>query len=106
VYFDFDRSLLSDAARSTLEASARCLRSASVRVVVEGNCDERGTADYNLHLGQRRADAVKRYLRHLGVRPSRITTVSFGEERPLCTEPTEPCWQRNRRADVKIHPPP
>jgi peptidoglycan-associated lipoprotein len=70
-------------------------------VAVEGNCDERGTAEYNMHLGQRRADAVKKYLGGLGIAPKAIKTVSFGKEKPTCTESNESCWQKNRRADLR-----
>jgi flagellar motor protein MotB len=69
-----------------------------VRVVIQGNCDERGSRAYNLALGDRRAKAAKRYLIQLGIAASRMRTVSFGKDRPLCTEHNETCWQRNRRA--------
>jgi len=101
VYFDFDRSDLRPESQTALQAAARCVaekRIPSLRI--EGNCDERGTTEYNIHLGQRRAEAVKRYLVGLGVAASSISVVSHGEERPVCTEHGEPCWQRNRRADT------
>jgi peptidoglycan-associated lipoprotein len=102
VYFDFDKALLSEDARRTLEKNVRCLASPSVHLVVIGNCDERGTEEYNLHLGQRRADAVKKYLMGLGVARARVSTLSFGRERPVCMEANEACWQKNRRADVQF----
>jgi len=71
-------------------------------VVVEGHCDERGTTAYNLALGERRASATRRYLIALGVSPAQLTTVSYGEERPLCTISDESCWSRNRRAHLTV----
>jgi len=100
VYFGFDEATLTADARARLEADAKCLK-AGTRVTVEGNCDERGTSEYNMHLGQRRAEAVKKYLGGLGVSPKSVSTVSFGKEKPVCTEPNEDCWSRNRRADLK-----
>ncbi|MBR34326.1 MAG: hypothetical protein CMH78_02375 [Nitrospinae bacterium] len=67
-----------------------------------GHCDARGTSDYNLALGDRRANATKNYLLSLGVDPSRISTVTFGEERSLCSESTKPCWSKNRRAEFRV----
>jgi len=74
----------------------------SVRVTIEGNCDERGTEEYNLALGARRANAVKDYLVSLGVSAARIDTISYGKERPVCTESTEDCWAKNRRGVTTI----
>jgi peptidoglycan-associated lipoprotein len=71
-------------------------------VLIEGHCDERGTAAYNLALGDRRANAAKEYLVSLGIDASRLRTVSYGKERPFCTESTESCWQKNRRAHLVI----
>jgi peptidoglycan-associated lipoprotein len=102
VYFAFDRADLTAESRATLERNARCvLDRAAKGFRVEGNCDERGTSEYNMHLGQRRADSVKKYLSGLGVPAKAISTVSFGKEKPICGEATKDCWQRNRRADVK-----
>jgi len=102
VYFDFDRADLRAEARATLDNAARCVADGRVpAVTIEGNCDERGTSEYNMHLGQRRAESVKKYLVGLGVSGQAARTVSNGEERPVCTEHTEPCWQKNRRADIK-----
>jgi len=100
VYFGFDEASLTAEARASLEKSAQCLKTAA-KVTIEGNCDERGTAEYNMHLGQRRAEAVKKYLTGLGIAPKSISTVSYGKEKPVCSESNEGCWQRNRRADVR-----
>jgi peptidoglycan-associated lipoprotein len=101
VYFGFDESTLTAEARSALEQDAKCLKDKGGTINVEGNCDERGTKEYNLHLGQRRADSVKKYLTGLGIGKNSVHTVSFGKEKPICTESTEDCWQKNRRADLK-----
>jgi len=101
VYFGFDQSTLTADARRSLEQSGSCVKEKGGKLKVEGNCDERGTKEYNLHLGQRRADAVKKYLSGLGVPAKGISTVSFGKEKPVCTEANEDCWQKNRRADLK-----
>jgi peptidoglycan-associated lipoprotein len=69
-------------------------------VLIEGHCDERGTSEYNLALGERRAVSAKNYLVSRGIQASRITTITYGKERPLCTERTETCWARNRRAEL------
>ncbi|MGE5218074.1 MAG: peptidoglycan-associated lipoprotein Pal [Chloroflexota bacterium] len=98
VYFDFDRYDLSGDARATLKASGDWLRSnPAVRVEIEGHCDERGTSEYNLALGAKRAQAAKDYLVSLGVAPGRVSTVSYGEEIPVCREHNESCWSKNRR---------
>jgi len=102
VHFAFDSAVLDGAARAALQQDVHCINSQSVHLVIEGNCDERGTVEYNLHLGQRRADSAKKYLHGLGVASKRIATVSYGKERPVCTESTEACWQKNRRADVRV----
>jgi peptidoglycan-associated lipoprotein len=101
VSFGFDESTLTAEARATLEDDAKCLKDRAAKLVVEGHCDERGTSDYNMHLGQRRADAVRKYLGGLGVAAKSISTVSYGKEKPLCREATEDCWARNRRAELK-----
>lgn len=98
VYFDFDRYDLRDDARETLRANAEWLkRNPYVRIQIEGHADERGTNEYNLALGARRADAAKKYLVALGISEEQISTISYGEEVPACTEQSEECWQRNRR---------
>ncbi|MFZ3199597.1 MAG: peptidoglycan-associated lipoprotein Pal, partial [Candidatus Acidiferrales bacterium] len=97
-FFDLDKSDLRDDARAALTADAEFLRSYSdVKVSIEGHCDERGSEEYNLGLGQRRADAVKNYLVSLGISADRMTTMSWGKEHPFCTDHNEDCWQQNRR---------
>ncbi len=97
-FFDFDKADLREDARTTLAADADWLkRYPSVQFVLEGHCDDRGTEAYNLALGERRANAAKEYLASLGVDSSRIKTVSYGKERPFCTDDNETCWQSNRR---------
>ena len=98
VFFDYDEATLRDDGRATLSKNADYLkRWPSVRITVEGHADSRGTAEYNLALGGRRASAAKDYLVSLGIGGDRVTTVSKGKEQPVCTEETEACWQRNRR---------
>jgi len=98
-YFDFNESRIREDARPVLRNNADWLRRwASTRITIEGQCDPRGTAEYNLALGERRADAAKEYLVSLGVPGDRLLAVSKGEESPVCFEETEECWQRNRRA--------
>jgi len=99
VYFDFDRFLIRSNARAVLEANARRLKAENNRkLLIEGHGDERGTVDYNLVLGERRAHSVRQYLQDLGVRSSRIQITSYGKEKPFCTDHSEACWQSNRRA--------
>jgi peptidoglycan-associated lipoprotein len=98
VFFDLDQSSIRDDARATLTANAAWMkRWSNTRVSIEGHCDERGTGEYNLALGDRRAQAVKAYLVSLGIAADRITSVSKGKESPVCTDKNEACWQRNRR---------
>lgn len=101
VSFEFDHFALSESARAVLERNAECIRFKSAPVVIEGHCDERGTDEYNLILGEKRANAVKRYLIGLGVPAGLLRTVSYGEERPLDPSPTEAGWSRNRRVDFR-----
>jgi peptidoglycan-associated lipoprotein len=99
IFFDFDRFVIRDDARSRLEANAGLLKSQSaVKILIEGHCDERGTSAYNLVLGERRAQATAQYLKDLGVPSSQIEITSYGKERPFCAEHSEACWQSNRRA--------
>jgi peptidoglycan-associated lipoprotein len=101
VYFDFDRSFIRDDARPVLQADAEWLKAnLKVNVRIEGNCDERGTIEYNLALGQRRAASVKKYLTDLGVSSGRISLISYGKEKPVCPDHDETCWQKNRRDDL------
>lgn len=102
-YFDYDASDLRDDARSALSANAEWLkRYPSIQVLISGHCDERGTSAYNLALGDSRANAARSYLESLGVSGGRLRTVSYGKERPFCTESSEDCWQQNRRAHFVI----
>jgi len=103
VHFDFDKYAILDADKATLQRQAAWLgKYPSVRVTIEGHCDERGTREYNLALGARRANAVKEYLVSLGVSAGRVDTVSYGKERPMCTDSTESCWAQNRRGVTTI----
>jgi len=98
VYFDYDKSEVRDDARGALQKNADWMkRWTTTQVTVEGHCDSRGTAEYNLALGTRRATAVKEYLVNLGIPAARLTVVSKGKEQPVCTEESESCWPRNRR---------
>jgi peptidoglycan-associated lipoprotein len=101
IFFDFDKSFIRDDARPVMRANADYLKAnPQVTIRIEGNCDERGTIEYNQALGQRRAAAAKKYLTDLGVSGKRISLISYGKEKPVCTESTEDCWQKNRRADL------
>ena len=102
-YFDLDSSSIRDDGKASLTANATWLkRWANTRINVEGPCDERGTSEYNLGLGERRAAAVKAYLVELGVPVDRVVIVSKGKETPFCTESAEACWQQNRRGHFVI----
>jgi peptidoglycan-associated lipoprotein len=102
INFGYDRYELSDSARSTLQANATLIKARKDwALLVEGHCDERGTTEYNLALGQKRAKAVRDYYVRLGVPESSIGTISYGEEKPLCTEANDACWLTNRRAETK-----
>jgi peptidoglycan-associated lipoprotein len=105
VFFEFDKSDLSDKARASLQKDADWLKvsyHSATRVTVEGHADARGTNEYNLALGERRANATKDYLVSLGVPASRIDVVSKGEEQPVCREDNEGCWAQNRRGHFVI----
>ena len=98
-FFDLDKSDLRPDARQALTKDAEFLRSyPQVRVSLEGHCDERGSTEYNLGLGQRRAEAAKNFLISLGITSDRVETISWGKERPFCGDHNEECWQQNRRA--------
>ena len=104
VHFDYDKSAIRKSEQGKLADAAKLLKADGKRkIVVEGHCDERGTANYNLALGERRAKAVQKYLADLGVAGSRIQTTSFGKERPVCTDQNEDCYQRNRRGHFAAH---
>jgi len=102
-YFGFDQYSLDSTARTTLDKQAAWMQSnPSVNVVIEGHADERGTREYNLGLGDRRANAVKDYLVALGVNPNRIKTISYGKERPRALGSTEAAWAQNRRSETVV----
>lgn len=101
-YFDYDKSDIRSDAQASLTQDAAALKSIladfpNASIVLEGHCDERGSAEYNLGLGDRRASSAKDFLVQLGVPADRVKTISYGKERPVCTESTESCWQKNRR---------
>ena len=101
VYFDYDKFDVKDEFKSLVEAHAKFLReNSSAKMLIQGNADERGSREYNVGLGQRRSDAVKKMLMLLGARENQIESVSLGEEKPTCTEHTEACWAKNRRDDM------
>jgi peptidoglycan-associated lipoprotein len=103
VYFAYDRSDLSPEARGKLDAKAQILNgSPALRLRLEGHTDERGSDEYNLALGQRRAASALQYLTALGIPAARLDITSFGEEKPVCEESVESCWSRNRRVEFEI----
>ena len=105
VHFAFDSYALDATAKTILGNGADWLKANGTKnVQIEGHCDERGTNEYNLALGERRAKAVMNYLVAQGIQASRLTIISYGEERPLCTDRTEACWGRNRRAHFLAKP--
>jgi peptidoglycan-associated lipoprotein len=102
-FFEYDKSELNSEAREALTRDATALKAIlsefpNATLMIEGHCDERGSAEYNLGLGDRRASSAKEFLVSLGVSGDRLKTISYGKERPQCTESTEACWQKNRRA--------
>jgi len=103
IYFDFDQAGINSEMAPVLSANATYMKeSPNTVIVIEGNCDERGTNEYNLALGERRAINAKEYMVNLGVNPARIRTVSYGEERPLFTGQNDTDWSQNRRADFIV----
>ncbi|HXO19817.1 MAG TPA: peptidoglycan-associated lipoprotein Pal [Thermoanaerobaculia bacterium] len=103
VYFQYDESSLTDEARDRLARNATLLKNQpQFQFTIEGHCDERGTSEYNLALGERRANAVRDYLGSLGVGAERLHTLSYGKERPVCTTHEESCWSQNRRAHMIV----
>ena len=103
IYFDFDKSNIRPDAQATLERKLPWLNAnPGMRIRIEGNADERGSDEYNLALGQRRAASAKKWLVNHGIAADRFDLVSYGEERPVCTEHNETCWQQNRRDDFRI----
>jgi peptidoglycan-associated lipoprotein len=102
IFFDFDKYDVRPNDAKTLDTNAAWLKSNNDLVLIEGHCDERGTNEYNLALGERRAKATMNYLVAQGVQASRITIISYGKERPTCTEHSEACWAQNRRAHFLV----
>lgn len=103
IHFDYDKYNIRPDARPMLDQVASFLSgNGEYNIVIEGHCDDRGTNEYNLALGERRAKSTKNYLVSLGISSSRISTVTFGEEKPLCADQNEMCWQRNRRAHFVV----
>jgi peptidoglycan-associated lipoprotein len=101
IYFDFDKSFIRDDAKPVMKKNAEWLKAnPKVKIRIEGNCDERGTKEYNQALGQRRATSAKKYLTDLGISAKRISLISYGKEKPSCNESNETCWQQNRRDDL------
>jgi peptidoglycan-associated lipoprotein len=102
-FFDYDQNALRDDARATLQKDAAWLSKWPQTVInIEGHCDERGTPEYNLALGERRASVAREYLEGLGVSPSRIRIVSLGKEAPFCLESNDDCWAKNRRGHFVV----
>ncbi len=100
IYFDYDKYDIRDDQKAAMQGNANFLRAHSnVNLQIEGNCDERGSEEYNLGLGDRRANAVKEALVNMGVSAGQLSTISYGKEKPVCSEQNESCWQRNRRGD-------
>lgn len=105
IHFDFDRADIRSADRPVLERNAAWMKQhVGDLILIEGHADERGTNAYNIALGQRRAEATRNYLVAQGVKAERFTLISYGEERPLCTQHTEACWSQNRRAQFLVKP--
>jgi peptidoglycan-associated lipoprotein len=103
VYFDFDKSFIRDDAKSAMKSNVEWLKSnPTVKIQIEGNCDERGTIEYNQALGQRRAASAKQYLTDMGISARRISLVSYGKEKSVCSDSGEECWQKNRRDDFVV----
>lgn len=103
IYFDFDKSVVRHDAKAVMKANAAWLKAnPSAKISIEGNCDERGTVEYNQALGQRRATSAKNYLTAMGVSANRISLISYGKEKPVCAESTEDCWQKNRRDEFVV----
>ena len=102
IHFDFNRYDLRSSDREILDKNAECMQSRSdITVTIEGHCDERGTTEYNINLGDKRAKATRKYMQKLGISRSRLKTISYGEEQPTCSDGTESCWSDNRRSEFK-----
>jgi peptidoglycan-associated lipoprotein len=103
VYFDFDQSFIRSDAKEAMKANAEWLKAhPQTRIRIEGNCDERGTIEYNQALGQHRAASAKKYLTDMGISGQRISLISYGKEKSSCTDSVESCWQKNRRDEFTV----
>jgi len=103
VFFEYDKADLSDTARASLQKDSTYMKKwMSIKITAEGHCDSRGTAEYNLALGERRANAVRDYLTSLGISADRVNVVTLGKEKPFCMDENEACWQQNRRGHFVI----
>jgi peptidoglycan-associated lipoprotein len=107
--FDYDKSTIRDDARTALASDVAVIRDIlanypSQKLLIEGHCDERGSEEYNMALGDRRAKTSEEFLSSMGIPNSQLTVISFGKDRPVCTDKSEDCWQRNRRAHVTAAP--
>jgi len=101
VYFYFHDATIRLDMKAVLQSNSDCVNNRQQNVVIEGHADERGTDEYNMALGEKRARGIKRYLQKLGV-SNAVRTLSYGEERPVCTDTTSDCWWRNRRAEFQF----
>lgn len=102
LHFDFDKYNVKPEDQGIMKGNAAVIQAAAGKhTVIEGHCDERGSAEYNIALGDRRAKSAKSYLTNLGVGGDKLSTISYGEERPVCTDHNEGCWWKNRRADFR-----
>ncbi len=100
IHFDYNQASVRDDAKPVMKANAEWLKAhPAVKIKIEGNCDERGTKEYNLALGERRATSAMKYLENMGISAKRISLISYGKEKPVCAEENEACWQKNRRDD-------
>jgi len=103
IHFEFNSATIAESDKPLLQSSAECLKADhKLHITIEGNADERGTEEYNLALGDQRAQAVSKYLQALGASGLQLKTVSYGKENPVCSEHDEACWQQNRRASIKV----
>lgn len=103
IYFDFDRYDIREDEKPVLKSvSGHLIENTEYKVLIEGHCDERGTNEYNLALGERRAQSVKKYILSFGIASSRMEVIGYGEEKPVCAEKTESCWQKNRRVHFVV----
>ncbi len=103
VYFDFNKAVIREDDKAIMKTDAEWLKAnPAAKVRIAGNCDERGTAAYNQALGERRAESAKKYLAALGISGQRMAVISYGKEKPVCSDHDEACWQRNRRGDLVV----